>query len=102
MQVGTAHSIGNPNESWLDSKGTWLTYVILIAIGHLVILSVPFLDTATAWTMTNTMHNVVSSPSLRGIFMPFKSLLSRLCFLEKLDSDRVLTERSIVKFRSEM
>lgn len=60
MQVGTAHSSQNPNESYLDSKGTWLTYVILIAIGHLVILSVPFLDTATAWTITNTMHNVVS------------------------------------------
>lgn len=60
MQVGTAHSSPNPNESWLDSKGTWLTYVIMIAIGHLVILSVPFLDTATAWTITNTIHNVVS------------------------------------------
>ncbi|XP_031572672.1 ORM1-like protein 3 [Actinia tenebrosa] len=58
MQVGTAHSIGNPNEAWLDSRGAWLTYILLIIIGHLVILSVPFLDTATAWTITNTVHNV--------------------------------------------
>ena len=60
MKAERGLSIDNPNESWLESKGTWFTYVLLIAIGHLVILSVPFFDTPTAWTLTNTFHNVVS------------------------------------------
>lgn len=58
MEVGTAHSGQNPNESWIDSRGSWLTYVILITVGHLCILSVPFFETPTAWTLTNTIHNV--------------------------------------------
>lgn len=58
MKTERGLSINNPNESWLESKGTWFTYVLLITIGHLVILSVPFLDTPTAWTLTNTFHNL--------------------------------------------
>ena len=60
MKTERGLSINNPNESWLESKGTWFTYVLLITIGHLVILSVPFFDTPTAWTLTNTFHNLVS------------------------------------------
>lgn len=59
MKAERGLSINNPNESWLESKGTWFTYVLLIIIGHLVILSVPFFDTPTAWTLTNMFHNLV-------------------------------------------
>lgn len=75
MEVGTAHSGQNPNESWLDSRGSWLTYVILIAVGHLCILSVPFFETPTAWTLTNTAHNVVSTYNI-SLLVEIVSLVS--------------------------
>ena len=53
------HSLYNQNETWLSEKGAWLTYFILVVFLHLVLLSVPFFDTATAWTMTNVIHNLV-------------------------------------------
>ena len=53
------HSLYNQNETWLSEKGAWLTYFILVVFLHLVLLSIPFFDTATAWTMTNVIHNVV-------------------------------------------
>jgi len=52
------HSLYNQNETWLSEKGAWLTYFILVVFMHLVLLSIPFFDTATAWTMTNVIHNV--------------------------------------------
>lgn len=56
-----AHStIDNANETWLDYKGAWITYVLLITLGHLFLLSLPFFDTATSWTLTTVIHNVVS------------------------------------------
>ena len=64
MKAERGVSIDNPNESWLESKGTWFTYVLLITIGHLVILSVPIFDTPTAWTLTNIFHNLVSFQNL--------------------------------------
>lgn len=60
MNVGVAHSEQNPNVSWLNSKGIWFTYVIFVFTMHLVLLSLPFLTTAVAWTLTNVLHNVVS------------------------------------------
>jgi hypothetical protein len=60
MNVGEAHSETNPNSSWLNSKGTWLTYVIFTLILHFVLLSLPFLSTPVAWTLTNVLHNCVS------------------------------------------
>ena len=55
-----AHSlIDNPNETWLDHKGAWLTYVILVICIHLFLLSLPFLDTPTVWTLTTVIHNTI-------------------------------------------
>ena len=67
MKAERGLSIDNPNESWLESKGTWFTYLLLITIGHLVILSVPFFDTPTAWTLTNTFHNLVRLQIFSGL-----------------------------------
>ena len=58
MNVGVANSEQNPNVSWLNSKGIWLTYVIFTFAMHLVLLSLPFFSTAVAWTLTNVCHNV--------------------------------------------
>lgn len=59
-EVEGVQSVDNPNESWVDSKGVWLTYVLMIVVGHLVILSIPFFDTPIAWTLTNNAHNLVN------------------------------------------
>lgn len=60
MNVGVAHSEVNPNSSWLNSKGTWVTYIIFTLILHFVLLSLPFLSTPVAWTLTNVLHSIVS------------------------------------------
>lgn len=59
MQVGVANSISNPNSYYFNSKGIWVTYIIVVAILHYAILSLPFLSVAIAWTLTNVIHNVV-------------------------------------------
>lgn len=48
----------NPNGSWLNSRGIWLTYCLGILLLHLLILSFPFLSVAWAWSLTNLTHNV--------------------------------------------
>lgn len=60
MNVGVAHSDSNPNSTYFSSKGMWVTYAILVAFLHYVILSLPFLSVAMAWTLTNVIHNAVS------------------------------------------
>ncbi|XP_064648329.1 ORM1-like protein 1 [Lineus longissimus] len=59
MNVGVATSEANPNSSYFNSKGMWLTYVILIGLVHFVLLSFPFFTVQVAWTMTNVVHNVM-------------------------------------------
>ena len=49
------------NVSWLNSKGTWVTYVIMIAFLHFLLLCV--LTVPLAWTLTNVINSLVS-PSL--------------------------------------
>ncbi|XP_064613591.1 ORM1-like protein 3 [Liolophura sinensis] len=58
MNVGVAHSELNPTHSYLNSKGIWLTYVLFIYFVHLLLLSVPFITVAVAWTLTNVIHDV--------------------------------------------
>merc|ERR550534_231061 len=53
-----AHTTRNANETWLDYKGAWCTYALVITIGHLFLLSLPFFTTATVWTVTTVVHNV--------------------------------------------
>ena len=60
MAEKVPHSRFNPNESWLEGRGSWLTYGVIVCITHLAILSIPFIGTATAWTLTNIVHCIVS------------------------------------------
>lgn len=50
---------GNPNTDWFNNTGMWITYILIIAVLHIVLLAVPFLTIPTAWTLTVTIHNVV-------------------------------------------
>lgn len=58
MQVGTASGDVNPTSSYFNQRGIWITYVLVIFLGHLFILSMPFFSTAVAWTLTNVLHDV--------------------------------------------
>jgi len=60
MNIGTATSEENPTHSYLSSKGIWLTYILVILLFHFMLLSVPFLTVAMAWTLTNLIHDIVS------------------------------------------
>ena len=60
MQVGTASGDVNPTSSYFNQRGIWITYVLVIFLAHLFILSMPFFSTAVAWTLTNVLHDIVS------------------------------------------
>jgi hypothetical protein len=59
MNVGVAHSDPNPNSTYFNSKGMWVTYVIVVVFIHYIFLTLPFLSVAMAWTLTNVMHNML-------------------------------------------
>jgi len=64
MNVGVAHSDPNPNSTYFNSKGMWVTYVLVVAFIHYMFLSLPFLSVAMAWTLTNVFHNMVCTLTL--------------------------------------
>lgn len=59
MNVGVSNGNCNPNSTYFNSKGIWLTYILIVAFCHYVLLSLPFLSVAMAWTLTNILHNVI-------------------------------------------
>ena len=61
MNVGVASSNPNPNYNYFNSRGMWLTYVIVLFVSHYVILAIPMISVAVAWTATNLLHNIVRS-----------------------------------------
>ncbi|TSP79460.1 ORM1-like protein 2 [Bagarius yarrelli] len=58
MNVGVAHSEVNPNTRVMNSRGIWLTYLLLTVVLHIVLLSIPFLSVPMVWTLTNVIHNL--------------------------------------------
>lgn len=62
MNVGVAHSEGNPNTRVMNSRGIWLTYALGVGMLHIVLLSIPFFSVPVVWTLTNVIHNLVSPP----------------------------------------
>ena len=75
--VGTAHSCSNPNTIVWNSKGIWLTYVLLILLLHIILLCVPWLTIEQVWTTTNLAHSVL---------LYFFMHLVKVIFLEKSES----------------
>ena len=69
MNVGVAHSDSNPTHSYFNSKGIWITYLLLVFGVHLLLLSVPFFSVAVAWTLTNVMHDVVCTHAHKHTYM---------------------------------
>ncbi|KAL6483099.1 hypothetical protein MHYP_G00079710 [Metynnis hypsauchen] len=58
MNVGVAHSEVNPNTRVMNSRGIWLTYLLLTIVLHIVLLSIPFFSVSLVWTLTNVIHNL--------------------------------------------
>jgi len=67
MNVGVAHSEVNPNTRVMNSRGMWLTYALGVGMLHIVLLSIPFFSVPVAWTLTNVIHNLVSTRSCHKI-----------------------------------
>ena len=92
-----AHStVDNANEIWLDRKGAWLTYSILVTFLHLLLLSIPIFDTATAWTLTNVIHDVGNYFLLHHLKgAPFETFdqgnARRLTHWEQIDKGEMFT-----------
>ena len=61
MNVGVASSNPNPNTDYFNSRGMWVTYILVVFFGHYVLLSIPTITVAWAWTGTHVLHNVVST-----------------------------------------
>jgi hypothetical protein len=63
----------NKNTSWFQYPGVWITYILIILISWLLILSVLRCDAGTAWTIVNLGHFAVSPtpPSLCCVFLGF-------------------------------
>lgn len=62
MNLGVVPNGLNPNATYFNSKGMWITYVLVVGFIHYIILSLPWLSVAWAWTGTNIIHNAVRSP----------------------------------------
>lgn len=57
--IAGGHGNENPNVNWLESRGFYLFYLIFLSVFHLILLSLPFISTPMAWTLTNITHNMV-------------------------------------------
>lgn len=53
--------VDSKNVSWLNNKGSWLAYILLVLGLHFFLMTVPLISVPTVWTLTNVLHSVVSS-----------------------------------------
>ncbi|KAI3387032.1 hypothetical protein SNEBB_006528, partial [Seison nebaliae] len=60
MEGNTVNFVSNANAEWLNSRGIWLTYILIVYLLHFVLLSLPFLSTPVVWTLTLILHNAIS------------------------------------------
>lgn len=57
--LGGTSTETNPNATWLNSRGMWLSYCFGVLLIHFALLSFPILSLAWSWTLTNLIHNTV-------------------------------------------
>lgn len=89
MEAHSKSGIGD-GLAYMNARAMWFTYVLVVYVLHIFLLSIPVLSVGTAWTMTNVVHNLVTWVMLhieKG--SPFDSLdqgKMRLCTVwEQLD-----------------
>lgn len=49
----------NPNTTWLNLRGTWLTNVLLVVAFLFVFSLLPGMTRELSWTLTNVTYNIV-------------------------------------------
>lgn len=79
MNVGVAHSEVNPNTRVMNSRGIWLTYLLLTVALHIILLSIPFFTVPLVWTLTNVIHNLVSYTCSCWFMSPSEMLIDVIC-----------------------
>ncbi|KAM8919865.1 LOW QUALITY PROTEIN: ORM1-like protein 2 [Lycaon pictus] len=88
VNVGVAHSEGNPSTQVMNSQGIWLAYTILVGLLHVVLLGIPFFSIPVVWTLTNIIHNLATCIFLHTVkrtpFVPDRGKAS-LTHWEQMD-----------------
>lgn len=59
MEAHAQAGVGGGGVAYLDTKAMWFTYLLIIYVLHLFLLSIPGLSIGLAWTLTNVIHDVV-------------------------------------------
>ena len=54
-------SVPNPNALWLNSRGMWMGYLVSVVFLNFLLHCIPVLSVPLVWTLTNAIHNVVST-----------------------------------------
>lgn len=56
------HGNENPNSNYMNGRGFWVFYLLVLGGVHVILLSVPIkaFDVGWVWTVTNVGHNAVS------------------------------------------
>jgi hypothetical protein len=56
------HGNENPNANYMNGRGFWVFYVLVVTGAHLVLLSIPINQFTVAWVWTATCvgHNAIS------------------------------------------
>lgn len=62
MMGGGQETISNPNANYMNGRGFWLFYVLIIVHFHLTLLTLPLpsFTIPWVWTVTNLVHNIIT------------------------------------------
>lgn len=75
----------NKNTSWFQYPGVWTTYILIIFVCWLLILSVFGCTAGTAWTAVNLTHAAVSDRMLLPPCVAF-ALATAECFCRRVSA----------------
>jgi hypothetical protein len=62
MMMAGGHGHENPNANYMNGRGFWLFYILILAGAHLILLSIPIdmFSVPWVWTFTNVGHNAIT------------------------------------------
>ncbi|KAL2643907.1 hypothetical protein R1flu_011494 [Riccia fluitans] len=85
----------NKNTEWFLYPGVWTTYLLIIVIGWLLIMSVFRCSAGTAWTVVNLLHFAVTYRFFHwkkgSPFAEDQGMYNKLTWWEQVDHGRQLT-----------
>ena len=56
-----SNKIENPNSSWFNLRGAWLTNVLIVVVMKISFSILPGVSPEISWTLTNLTYNIVST-----------------------------------------